>query len=327
MSARNASDEEKTVMTKPIVAVLVAAALAVGSASLLAAQRHPSDEGQQTGRRAEPRPDGPSREGQPRQAEPRRESTPPHRESEPARHAPPRPSPPEHRDRSRIYLFSPVSLERGFYYHPYFGFYYGPYYGPFDQYPAPNSVVFRYRAAAVRLRVKPVEAEVYVNGYYAGLVDDFDGIFQRLYLPAGSHTIAFRLDGYRVFETKIYVTPGDTRDVTHLMVPLGAGESSSMSPQPGRVQEEWTFGGTTTTESERAASPFGILGLRIDPADAQIVVDGEVWTGTSADTELVVHVAAGWHRIEVRKAGFQTFKTELELSAGATTRMNVTLMP
>ena len=35
------------------------------------------------------------------------------------------------------------------------------------------------------IEVKPKEAEVYVDGYYAGIVDDFDGTFQRLQRDAG----------------------------------------------------------------------------------------------------------------------------------------------
>ena len=38
----------------------------------------------------------------------------------------------------------------------------------------------------VRLMVRPRDAAVYVDGYYAGVVDDFDGVFQRLTL--GSRT-------------------------------------------------------------------------------------------------------------------------------------------
>jgi len=34
--------------------------------------------------------------------------------------------------------------------------------------------------AEVRVLVTPPEAAVYVDGYYAGLVDDLDGFFQRL---------------------------------------------------------------------------------------------------------------------------------------------------
>lgn len=46
------------------------------------------------------------------------------------------------------------------------------------------------------MRVRPDETQVYVNGYYAGIADDFDGAFRRLYLPTGEHHLAFRLEGY-----------------------------------------------------------------------------------------------------------------------------------
>jgi hypothetical protein len=36
---------------------------------------------------------------------------------------------------------------------------------------------------------RPEEAAVYVDGFYAGIVDDFDGVFQKLLLPPGDHTI------------------------------------------------------------------------------------------------------------------------------------------
>jgi hypothetical protein len=41
--------------------------------------------------------------------------------------------------------------------------------------------------AAIRIEVKPKQAEVYVDGYYAGIVDDFDGTFQRLRIEPGEH--------------------------------------------------------------------------------------------------------------------------------------------
>ena len=39
------------------------------------------------------------------------------------------------------------------------------------------------------LRVKPIETEVYLSGYYAGIIDDFVGVFQRLYVLAGNHDL------------------------------------------------------------------------------------------------------------------------------------------
>lgn len=48
----------------------------------------------------------------------------------------------------------------------------------------------------LRLKVKPEHAEVFVDGYLVGLVDQFDGVFQRLHIEPGPHRIEFRADGY-----------------------------------------------------------------------------------------------------------------------------------
>jgi hypothetical protein len=58
---------------------------------------------------------------------------------------------------------------------------------------------------AVRLRVRPREAEVYVDGYYVGIVDEFDGTFQRLRLEEGPHQIEVRHAGFEPLEFKVYV--------------------------------------------------------------------------------------------------------------------------
>ena len=233
--------------------------------------------------------------------------------------------PPPYRVFPRPYAFPPVDVRLGFYYHPYFGFYYGPYYGPYYPYPGPYPGQSRYSASAIRTRVKPVETEVYVNGYYAGIADDFDGIFQRLYLPSGQHTISLRLAGYRSFEQKVYVGPGDTFELTHQMQPLRSGESNAPPPAPGIVPDEWA---EPPAESAGAqpVSPFGILGVRLDPADARIYVDGEAWATVPGSSEFVIHLPAGWHQLEVRKDGYQTFSTRIELTEGQTTRLNVTLV-
>jgi hypothetical protein len=87
------------------------------------------------------------------------------------------------------------------YYSPYYGFGYPYgayglgffYYDPFwwgsgygYPYGAYGRQVYRggyvQAAGALRLRVTPKQAEVFVDGYYVGIVDDFDGIFQRLHL-------------------------------------------------------------------------------------------------------------------------------------------------
>ena len=77
---------------------------------------------------------------------------------------------------------SPLLWGGGFY-----GFYGGfyPYYLGFGQsypypYAYPPGVYPNDPAVSVRLQVTPREASVFVDGYAAGIVDDYDGVFQRL---------------------------------------------------------------------------------------------------------------------------------------------------
>jgi len=95
--------------------------------------------------------------------------------------------------------------------------YYGSYSGAYDPwygwYPPPGPVYAPgpfIDAGAVRLKVKPVEAEVYVDGYYAGIVDDFDGVFQKLRLEAGPHRIEIRAPGFATLDVDIRIEPDHT---------------------------------------------------------------------------------------------------------------------
>jgi hypothetical protein len=86
--------------------------------------------------------------------------------------------------------------------------------------------------ASVRVLVTPKEAQVYVDGYYAGIVDDFDGLFQRLHVPAGEHEFVLYLDGYRTVHQKVYLTPDATYKLRYTMEKNLAGEASEPPPAP-----------------------------------------------------------------------------------------------
>jgi len=62
----------------------------------------------------------------------------------------------------------------------------------------------------VQLDLVPWRAQVYVDGYYAGLVEHFKGYYQHLSLPAGSHVIDIFAQGYEPLEFEVNVTPGRT---------------------------------------------------------------------------------------------------------------------
>jgi hypothetical protein len=92
------------------------------------------------------------------------------------------------------------------YYDPFYDPWYGAYYSSYS-YPQSSSG-FSYGTnddGALRLKIKPRNAEVYVDGYYVGIVDEFDGMFQRLHIEPGAHRVEVRAAGYDtlVFEVKI----------------------------------------------------------------------------------------------------------------------------
>ena len=45
---------------------------------------------------------------------------------------------------------------------------------------------------SLRLKIKPRDAKVYVDGYFVGVIDDFDGMFQKLGIDAGGHRVEIK---------------------------------------------------------------------------------------------------------------------------------------
>jgi hypothetical protein len=101
------------------------------------------------------------------------------------------------------------------------GYRYGsPYYGRVYGYSVP-SVDYGVRRyyGDVRLDISPREAAVYVDGYYAGIVDDFDGVLQRLTLEAGPHKIEVELPGFETRAFDVLVDPTRTIDLHDELLP------------------------------------------------------------------------------------------------------------
>jgi hypothetical protein len=79
-------------------------------------------------------------------------------------------------------------------------------------YPPPGylSVVPGRAYGGLRIEDAPQDAEVFADGYYVGIVDDFDNIFQHLTLEAGPHRIEIRASGYQPVVFDVRVVPGET---------------------------------------------------------------------------------------------------------------------
>jgi hypothetical protein len=87
---------------------------------------------------------------------------------------------------------------------------YSGYYDPwwYDPYPPVYGGGGHYDYdGALRLKVKPRDASVYVDGYFAGHVDDFDGVFQKLKIEPGPHRVELMLDGYETLGFEVRIDP------------------------------------------------------------------------------------------------------------------------
>jgi hypothetical protein len=247
--------------------------------------------------------------------------------------------------------YYPSLYRASLWYSPWGPGYYG--YGPaYYQYPIYVGGRGRYdNSGSVRLQISPRQAEVFVDGYFAGTVDDFDGVFQRLNIEPGDHEVQVYLAGYRAFTQRFYLQPGKTFNIKHTMEPLGPGEQASPRPDPapgagqgpgdidgrgiGRGVDRGARGEGAGRGARgegagrgRAGGPsdgFGSLSLRVQPADAEVLIDGEPWRGSQENGPLVVQLGAGTHHIEIRKDGYRSYLTDIPLGNGQTRTLNVAL--
>ena len=231
--------------------------------------------------------------------------------------------------RVRAPLFYRPAFFHPWRFHPaFYGGFYSPYsWAWYPQYPYPpygwHRPVYD-RTGSARLQVTPRTAEVYVDGYFVGVVDDFDGVLQRLHVPAGEHEIVFHLEGYRTIRQKALFRPGATLKMTFTMQPLGPGEQSDPRPSPdpnARARHD-----PSRRQYGRAPQAgFGALSLRVQPEDAVVLIDGEEWDRPEGEDQFLIDLPEGPHRLEVRKDGFRTYMRTIEIRRGQTITLNVSL--
>jgi hypothetical protein len=224
-------------------------------------------------------------------------------------------------------------------------------------YPYP----YRYAArdASMRFDVKPEQTAVYLDGFYAGVVDDFDGAFQRLRTAPGGHEVTLYLNGYRTYTERVYLSPDNTFKLRHRMEKLLAGEVSERpAPPPPPPPPPQVEGQPAPAPGQGAPPPRGpygrrggpppnyppapqgapsppapagldenargTLSLRVQPGDADVLVDGAPWRVQSPDRQLI-DLPEGRHNIQVRKSGFVGYLTDVQIRRGETTTLDVQL--
>ena len=86
---------------------------------------------------------------------------------------------------------------------------------------APYPFDARGPTGSLRLRVEPKDAQVFVDGYYAGLVDEFDGHFQHLDLVPGPHHVEVHAPGYERLPIDVFIQPHHTIQYQGHLTPTG----------------------------------------------------------------------------------------------------------
>lgn len=290
---------------------------------------------------------------------------------------------PYYRPYYRPYYYSPY-FYNGFYASFYFGLgfgypyyaypyywgygYPGGYYGYYGGYPCCGYPYPGYAYGAwssARLEVKPRDAQVFIDGYFVGVVDQFDGIFQRLDIPAGQHELSIYMPGYHTYTENTLFQPGQGYHYKTELQPLPPGTPPDPKPQPSpnaqgnngpqgygppgypppngdpnsgvnayppvpyrQPPPEGADPGHAQPAPERPGAgrgTFGTLNLRVQPADAVVQIDGERWDNPDGGSRLIVQLAAGPHRIEVRKDGFRPYSTTIQIHPGEPQSINVVL--
>ena len=69
---------------------------------------------------------------------------------------------------------------------------------------------YDYDLGKLRLDMEPRDAEVYIDGYFVGVIDSYDGAFQRLSVEAGAHKVELRAEGFEPVQFDVMVIPGET---------------------------------------------------------------------------------------------------------------------
>jgi len=236
-------------------------------------------------------------------------------------------------------------------YWPWWGSYYDyPYYYAYGP-PRPYYYNNYYGdLGALDLDVSPEKAEIYLDGHYIGVADDFDGFPNYLWLEDGLYDVVFYKEGYGTLARRYKIVPGVV-----ISVDDGLSPGESISPQEALLElvgEQGPLPQPIAREEERiadrrdepapeprvirkerrvevrdrgtAGEPLdvrgepGRLALRLTPEDASVYLDGR-FLGTAGELARLhagLIVDPGEHLLEVVRPGYESDRTEFKVEEG-----------
>lgn len=162
---------------------------------------------------------------------------------------------------------------------------------------------------AIDCDVIPEKAEVYIDGKFLGIADDFDGWPRYLYVQAGNYEISFKLEGYEDLNLKVEIKPNKILRIKEKMRRVA----------PSEYREE--------KKEEIQKKGKGQIYLKVFPEEAVVYLDGKFWLTAEEVSRLhsPLQIDEGNHIIEVVCPGYENFKREVEIKTGEFLELNIVL--
>ncbi|KAF5055821.1 PEGA domain protein [anaerobic digester metagenome] len=143
----------------------------------------------------------------------------------------------------------------------------------------------------IQVQSVPAGANVYIDGQFHGTTPSQAGSYLSQDVIAGKHIVSVQLDGYVTYSTTVQVLSGERKSVV------------------------------ANLNQDR---PDGSIQVRTSPEGATVVLDG-IDLRTSPVT--FANVNAGTHTIIASRDGYQSVSRSVQVSAGQTAQVDITLNP
>ena len=236
-----------------------------------------------------------------------------------------------------------------FYGYPYYwGRGWSPYYGYTTSYGSSVSGM-----GALDCDINPEDAQIYLDGKYVGICDDYDGFPEYLWLEKGTYDVAFYRPGFQTIARQYTIYAGLVTDVEDRMVPGEAVKpedlgSRSTERRDARLEadreREWEVEQQqremTAPPRQYSRSPSapssdaydarrdpGRLRLQVMPPDASIYLDGR-FIGTGEEVSRLhsgLILDPGEHRLEVVRPDYEAETQSFDVDPGEEVTLRIEL--
>jgi hypothetical protein len=196
--------------------------------------------------------------------------------------------------------------------------------------------------------ISPEKAEIFVDGRYVGVADDFDGFPTYLWLEEGTYDVAAYYPGFRTLSRQVSVYPGLVVDLDHRLEPgesvrpedLAAKDTPIRDQRLRRDQERqedvaWRRSTDPPPPADLSPAPAGPeatdasgrLILEVVPGDAAIYLDGR-FLGTAEEVGRLhsgLLVEPGEHQLSVVRPGYGEKRRRFSLEPGEDLTLSIDL--